>query len=61
MSQVEEWLILSVEVGGSNAVPGANEAGVVEIGGNGIITANPAAMFPVDMVVDYVRVYDRIS
>jgi len=61
VSQVKEWLLLTVEVGGSNAVPGANEAGVVEIGGNGIITANPADMFPVDMVVDYVRVYDRIA
>lgn len=59
VSQVAEWLLLTVEVGGSNAVPGANAAGVVEIGGNGIITANPADKFPVDMVVDYVRVYDR--
>ncbi|MGI6248164.1 MAG: glycoside hydrolase family 16 protein [Acutalibacteraceae bacterium] len=59
VSQVEEWLLLTVEVGGNNAVPGANEAGVVEIGGNGIITANPDDLFPVDMVVDYVRVYDR--
>ena len=59
VSQVKEWLLLTVEVGGSNAVPGANEAGVVEIGGNGIITDNPGVTFPVDMVVDYVRVYDR--
>lgn len=59
VSQVKEWLLLTVEVGGSNAVPGMNEAGVVEIGGNGIITDNPGVTFPVDMVVDYVRVYDR--
>lgn len=61
VSQVKEWMLLTVEVGGSNAVPGANQAGVVEIGGNGIITANPTESFPVDMVVDYVRVYDKLS
>ncbi len=61
VSQVAQWLLLTVEVGGSNAIPGANQAGVVEVGGNGIITANPTENFPVDMVVDYVRVYDKLS
>lgn len=59
VSQVAEWLILSVEVGGSNNIPGADDNGNVTVGDNGIITANPKEMFPVDMVVDYVRVYDK--
>ncbi|MEI6578607.1 MAG: glycoside hydrolase family 16 protein [Eubacteriales bacterium] len=60
VSQVKQWLILSVEVGGSNNIPGADGNGNISVGDNGIITANPKEMFPVDMVVDYVRVYDRL-
>ena len=61
VSQVKEWLLLTVEVGGTNGVPGANEDGVIAAGDNGVITDNPSERFPVDMTVDYVRVYDRRS
>lgn len=61
VSQVAEYLWLSVEVEGYNCVPGAKEDGTIAVGNNGIITANPTDLFPVDMVVDYVRVYDKLG
>jgi beta-glucanase (GH16 family) len=59
VSQVAEWLILSVEVGGNNCIPGDDGNGNISVGDNGIITDNPPEILPVDMIVDYVRVYDR--
>lgn len=47
-SQVPEWLILSVEVGGENAIPAKSWAGQS-------IEKNKTA--PTDFIVDYVRVY----
>lgn len=49
-SRVPEYMILSVEVCGRNAVPGKDWAG--------LITRNPG-MLPADFIVDYVRVYDK--
>lgn len=48
VSQVPEWLVLSVEVGGSNAVPTKSWAGAS-------IEKNKVP--PTDFIVDYVRVY----
>lgn len=50
-SSVPEYMILSVEVDGKNAVP--------EIGWTGLITRNPE-LLPADFIVDYVHVYDKI-
>lgn len=47
-SQMKEWLLLSVEVGGKNAVPGESWAGQS-------IETNTEA--PTDFIVDYVRAY----
>ncbi|MBQ6932344.1 MAG: glycoside hydrolase family 16 protein [Clostridia bacterium] len=48
VSQDEEWLILSVEVGGENGVPGESWVGAS-------IETNTEP--PTDFIVDYVRVY----
>lgn len=48
-SQVPEYLLLSVEVGGENGVPGDSWAGN--------ISHNFKSLFPSDFVVDYVRAY----
>ena len=45
---MKEWLLLSVEVGGSKAVPGESWAGPS-------IETNTEA--PTDFIVDYVRAY----
>ncbi|HZJ78511.1 MAG TPA: glycoside hydrolase family 16 protein [Clostridia bacterium] len=55
--QVEEWLMLTVEVNGNHAIPGANKDGEVVDSDNGIITNNSDEMAPFDFIVDYVRVY----
>ena len=57
--QTPHWLILSVEVAGSDGNPG--------IGGDGVpfddpgknIGTNDPGVFPLDFIVDYVRVYER--
>ena len=51
-SRVPEYMILSVEVCGENAVPGRDWAG--------LITDGPGTQ-PANFIVDYVRVYDKIS
>ncbi len=50
-SRVPEYMILSAEICGENAVPGRDWAGLV--------TDHPG-MPPADFVVDYVHVYDKI-
>ncbi len=51
-SQVEEFMILSVEVGGENGVPGKSSAA-------GVITDNEGGNdFSSEFIVDYVRYYE---
>lgn len=51
--RVEEYMILSVEIAGKDAVPDNRDGSTW----SGQITNNPAGTFPADFVVDYVRVY----
>lgn len=51
--QVEEYLILSVEIAGKDAVPDNKDRSTW----SGEITNNAYGTFPTDFVVDYVRVY----
>lgn len=55
--QVSEWLKLSVEVNGTNGVPGLTDDGTIDGGDIGVITDNGGEGFKTDFLVDYVRVY----
>lgn len=55
--QVAEYLLLSVEVAGT--VETINGQRVPVLAKDNNITMNPPSAFPIDFVVDYVRVYER--
>ena len=55
--QVAEYLLLSVEVAGT--VETINGQRVPVLAKDNNIAMNPPSAFPIDFVVDYVRVYER--
>lgn len=57
--QSPHWLILSVEVAGNDGNPGLGGDGVPFDDPGKNIETNGPGIFPVDFVVDYVRVYER--
>ncbi len=57
--QVAQYLLLSVEVAGNDGNPGVGGDGVPFEDENGSIESNDPSIFPLDFIVDYVRVYDR--
>lgn len=57
--RVEEWLKLSVEVNGTNGVPGLTNDGTIDGGKIGLITDNGGNDYKSDFVVDYVRIYQK--
>jgi beta-glucanase (GH16 family) len=59
--QVEEYLLLSVEVAGTNGEAGIGGDGLPLLEENSNIENNDPSIFPLDFIVDYVRVYERKS
>lgn len=59
--QVEEYLLLSVEVAGTNGEAGIGGDGLPFLDENSNIENNDPSIFPLDFIVDYVRVYERKS
>jgi len=57
--QAAHYLILSVEVAGNDGNPGIGGDGVPFEDYNGSIESNDPAIFPLDFIVDYVRVYEK--
>jgi len=57
--QAAQYLLLSVEVAGNDGNPGVGGDGVPFEDENGSIESNDPAIFPLDFIVDYVRVYER--
>ena len=57
--QAAQYLLLSVEVAGNDGNPGVGGDGVPFEDENGSIDSNDPAIFPLDFIVDYVRVYER--
>lgn len=57
--QVEQYLLLSVEVAGTDGETGVGGDGVPFVEDNKNIANNDPSIFPVDFIVDYVRVYQR--
>lgn len=57
--QVAQYLLLSVEVAGNDGNAGVGGDGVPFEDENGSIESNDPAIFPLDFIVDYVRVYER--
>lgn len=54
---MDEFIILSTEVGGSNGISGVNEDGVPLSDKDNISKNSDDADY--DFIVDYVRVYDK--
>ncbi|MCR5485462.1 MAG: glycoside hydrolase family 16 protein [Clostridiales bacterium] len=57
--QVKEYLLLSVEVAGTNGETGIGGDGLPFAEENKNINNNDMSIFPIDFIVDYVRVYQR--
>lgn len=57
--QVEQYLLLSVEVAGQTQELGIGGQPVPFLREKDNITLNDSSIFPLDFIVDYVRVYDR--
>ncbi len=57
--KAKEYLLLSVEVAGTNGETGIGGDGLPFAEDNKNINNNDPSIFPVDFVVDYVRVYER--